>query len=350
MAQGRRVSVLTASILVVAALLLDACSPTASSESTGPSDAGNAANAGNSAAGGQPQVGPLDAMLTTAGFGPDGESPEDRLEFAVTAFRQQEEQIAACMAELGFEYLPNIQGSPVLLLPDTPPPTGRDFAQTYGFGISVELPISEFGHLVFSGDPAADPNIELVAGMSDAEAAAWREALYGTNPDGSFLGDYDTETSPACLWQVFRNQSASGEEFSAIRAEIDTFFNGILNDLRPEFTPLNAEWSACMAEQGFGQFRSPRQAETDLIAEWDAIPRTLNQATSMWDINPTDQAAFTERELLVATTSYDCQVQVQFHQRHNEISFELQDEFINQHQNELEAYVAYWDARHAAQQ
>ena len=347
MGQMRRVSVLTASILTSGALLLGACSPTAPSESTGPSLPSEPSNA---AAGAPQQVGPLDAMLATAGFGPSGESPEDRLEFAVTAFRQQEEQIAACMAEFGFEYIPNVQGSPVLLMPETPPPAGREFAQTYGFGISVASPISEFGHLEFSGDPLADPNIELVASMSDAEATAWRETLYGTNPDGTFIDDYDVETSPACLWQAVRAQGTPTEEFAAIRSEIDTFFNGILNDLRPEFTPLNAEWAACMAEQGFGQFRSPRQAETELIAEWDAIPRTLNQATNIWEIDPTDHLAFTERELSVATANYDCQTQVQFEQRHNEISFELQDEFINQHRNELEAYVAYWDARRASDQ
>lgn len=332
--------------LVGALLALAACTPTAPGAATSGTTTPGDSTAVPSQAAPSPQEGPLEALLATAGFGPLGASPEENWEFATALHREREEFLAACMAEQGFEYIPNIQGSPVLIFPDTPPPTGRAFYEQYGFGITVDRLISEQGMLSFNSDPLADPNIPIIQAMSEAEQAAYHLAM-----NGPFLGDgeIDLNTATGCFWEAIRATGGSiPSEFDGIRAEINTFFNGVTSGLFPEFSQLNAEWRSCMADNGFTGFSTPATA-ADLLWEEHQAMLVHNPATGMWEMEPAQLAAFSEREFLVATTSYDCQVKVSYEQRYNQIFFALQQVFLDQHRNELEAYVAHFAQMRASE-
>jgi hypothetical protein len=53
------------------------------------------------------------------------------------------------------------------------------------------------------------------------------------------------------------------------------------------------------------------------------------------------QLAFTDREIAMAIADYDCRQSVSYEQRHNEIDFALQQAFVTQHRDELDAWVEY---------
>lgn len=91
-------------------------------------------------------------------------------------FTAVEELVAACMAEAGFTYEPRTppagdDGDTSELAPD-------EFASEFGFGFTT-----------LEGDGASadetpdDPNQAKVTEMSEAERAAWDEALWGPTPE-----------------------------------------------------------------------------------------------------------------------------------------------------------------------
>lgn len=98
--------------------------------------------------------------------------------------KKQQEIIAACMTEQGFDYIPFTQGGEFFAGPDVfGDLTKKAFAEKWGFGISTTVsadgaPVegSPVGREV---KPPEDPNQKARQAMSEAEGAAYDKALYG---------------------------------------------------------------------------------------------------------------------------------------------------------------------------
>jgi len=307
-----------ASALIAAAItLLAACSPAALDQPTVV----------------ESRHGPLDEFW----FQIVGTHPDDTLEVtqyqAIQNHRIQEEMIAACMAEQGFEYIPWFEAAPQFRIAerddDRPATDSREFAERYGFGLTTNPPDGfDAGVLVVWAGPSVDddPNMVLRAAMSPTEDAAWAEALWGS--DDTIFGD-----EIGCFGSAYLAINPQLDpEFQALGAEIGTFRNSVLAGRFPELAALNAEWGQCMAEAGWQGYWDPLRvrelAYDELITNSDFADSSL-----------------AAREISIALANYDCRQQISFDARRQQIDFALQQDFVNRNRAELDAWIAHAESR-----
>jgi len=289
-----------------------------------------------------PELGELDEIWTQIMGIPPEANIEQRQASAIAAHRTQEEMIASCMAELGFEYIPFLENVPMIIAnQDDSIPTGRQWHEQYGYGISTNPPLSATRVVV---DPTmhVDPNDELRELFSSAELEAWEAALWGNPAD-------DNWGMTGCFGEAWLATSGvPGEsEFDAIRREVDTFYESINSGLVPEIAALNADWASCMADAGFSHLTNPVSAGDLVLHDWNVLLETYGEWSfddEDWIVDSQRRTAFSELEITIALADYDCREQTAYEQRHDEISFVLQQVFVAQHRNELEAWVAFAEA------
>jgi len=349
-------------VIVISALVMAACAPT----DLGFEAPGTAMGT---------QWGPLDEFrFRISGRHPDASAEEIQAAELVNV-RARQEFIAACMSEQGFTYIPfvgNIQVSRGTEVVDAVDWESREFAEEYGFAFSINPPpaIGAFHSFV---DGSGDPNWgEFRDAMSLAERNAWDEALMG--PAGAnWIGSVD--------FMDFENRGCSGaadlavgiwaqpDAFAAINNEINILQQSILLGQFPEIIELEADWGACMADQGFGGFQSLTQLRESLHDEWQGllgrrvewgwgggtggspIGRTPNITVEPSGGQIPDTRiieAQRERERAAATASWDCRVEVQYDQRLNEVNYRIQNEFIDQHRAELDAWEEHAESLRAS--
>jgi len=311
--------------------------------------------------------GPLDQFarriwgVPVWGADPADASPSDMQNRLDWEHRWTEEYIAACMLEKGFEYTLDLENAPQVVLPDGPLRGTREFAEQYGFGLSNGMRYS--GAITTIGF-ANTANDSRLAAMSAAEAEAWNWAFWG-NTRVEFLPD-GTERDYGC----------QGAAHSALMAGDDTPFSPLLDEINrfgervaadPAMVALDLEWSACMVNLGYPGHQNPDSLFWTMVDEWAAIGPTEDvMATWDWEADPNGPPgftlgedgtwqlpgadsevvlAFTEREIALATADFACQEQVDYETRAHQINLNLQAEFVGQHQDELEEWAAYAEAR-----
>ncbi len=109
-----------------------------------------------------------------------------------------------------------------------------------------------------------------------------------------------------------------------------------------------------VADAGHGEFSDRDDMWLTLSAEWDAVNGHLTEdllAGWDWDANPAgpvvqqptpeSRTAFTEREIAVAVAAYDCREALDFDARFDEIDLDLQQQFVDVHRAELEAFAEH---------
>ena len=293
------------------------------------------------------QLGALDEFEHLIfGTSPNSTTEEMRGQFARDT-RLSEELIAACMAEQGFRYIPR---QDEIVATVTENSTGlelgtREFAEQYGFGISADIVLASttFG-------PAADnnPNTEFRNAMSAAERAAWDEALFGIPPDGS-----NVPIALGCAGQADQ-MLRQPKEFAALSNEISAFRQSLLAGFPPEIAALNSEWTRCMAGSGFAQLSTPEHLRQSLQQQWWELsvgwvfgePDEFgNMVVTSMPNSPEPTAAqlvnFTNNEIALAVTDFDCREQISYDQRFWAIELELQQEFVDRNLVELELWVEH---------
>jgi len=153
------------------------------------------------------------------------------------------------MKAVGFEYVAVDFASQFEPEAGAEDPESREYAELNGYGISIrpviDLPKTE---------AFVDPNDELRSQLPEAELEAYSLALYGpTRPDGEPLAPEDRS---GCVADAYDTVYAARAEFGAAE-EFFGEFGAELAELEqrfrsdPRFIELEAEWSTCMAEQGF---------------------------------------------------------------------------------------------------
>ena len=260
------------------------------------------------------EVGPLDEYLVRLGRSTIGLSTEEAARSYSARRLLEEDYIAACMAEYGFEYIPGIwvdHGSTDFNWDALSAPFGsREFAETYGFGVAVDWTAIRQPLVDITGP---NPNEEIFDQLSPAEQSAYIDTLRGTCASRAWeaviFGDTD--------------------EFDGIRQELDFFPSSVNND--PRVSALDRDWSTCMANFGYSGFEAPgvfllRQ----LWAEWEP---------------DADQEAFADWERAVAVADWDCQDQLDYEFARRRINVELQHRFVTLHIAELEAWVLHAEGR-----
>lgn len=256
-----------------------------------------------------------------------------------------EEVVAACMAEAGFEYLPSISGHFFVYDESTQedPPGSREFAEQYGYG-NASRPDSMTSTSSF-GD---NPNDALIATMSESEADEYYLALYGTwfedylaagSPEG-FEGDW---TRSGCDGRATHEVSRAGAEsdatYLALKDEIDRIEAEVV-PTHPDVVAADAEWSECMADAGFPGYARQPDARASFNEHFTASGGGGGVVGP--DGMTPGQAELIQEETALATVDWDCIDEVGYDDVVARVSNAAQQEFVDAHRDELDAWVQRW--------
>jgi hypothetical protein len=336
-----------------ALLLVSACS--------GPGgDEGDGKKGGSPASEWTP--GPLDeytARIYGYSLDQDEQSQEEAQARSDAQNREVEELVATCMQEQGFDYTPNDNnGGTVVTTDELDVEWGtREFAEKYGYGISTD-PYGSSDDPAEDGSEYVDPNQEYIESMSESEAAAYNEALWGPTTEfveGEEATEYDW-TQGGCYGaaqhEVFEG-GAVADEFSALADEVNALWETI--DADPRIAELKASWASCMADAGFDGLTDINTAQEPLYEEWNALqgwedPEYQAQMET-WDWeaepdgppapepDPAALTAFTEKEIAMATADFTCQEEIDYVKTTVAVNHEVQQEFVDAHRDELDAWA-----------
>lgn len=275
-----------------------------------------------------------------------------------------EELVATCMQEQGFDYTPQENnGGTVLVGDDLDVEWGTlEFAQKYGYGISTD-PWGSQDQPVET-EEYVDANQEYRDSMSESEQVAYDEALYGPPVEyveGEEATEYDW-TSAGCYGSAQHEVYDSGDagtDYADLEDEINRFYETVQADSR--VTELDNAWASCMADEGFDGLTNVNEANNALYDEYNELqgwddPEYTAQAESWdWEANPdgppapeVDEAklkAFTDKEIAQAVADFTCQKNVDYIAKRQEVDHELQQEFVDQHRTELQAWADAAEAK-----
>lgn len=261
------------------------------------------------------------------------------------AHREREELVAACMRAEGFEYVPvPYAGDPAGWI--EPDDGGLElytveFAERYGYDRATRRQDA-----VVAAPPEgwADPNVAVVDAMSDAEREAYHVAMSGSSvagADGEQTGHwYDPETSGCEARAQFESSRAVEEAaiaFEGLMTEIGSALDAHLID--PRVAELDAAWASCMADAGYPGL------DVAGDAEWLVIERVNAVRGDQWpgEEDAETLAALDEVgrfEIDVAVADAECRAGVRYAETIRALDLEYQQSFVDQHRDELDAWLA----------
>jgi len=250
---------------------------------------------------------------------------------------ERELQIAACMAERGFVYLPVENPGRVSIWDEAnwgPGPGTREYAERWGFSVSQHDPwIAQL-----LANPPTDPNEELLADMSQAERSEWLNAMHGTPQGSPWEAGFDPNLAGCQMAgqaELLGSQTVADFQFFALETEMRRIPEIAARDQRA--IQLNVEMGSCLADAGFPG-----------ISDHLGIANTLHSEWSLTGGTEPDQSlvsAFTEREISLAVAVFDCEQQVDFWPRREAITRDLEQQFVERNRDELEAWAAHAEAQ-----
>lgn len=296
----------------------------------------------------------------------DFQGPEAEARFADEQ-RAQEEKVAECMRELGFEYTPVDYGDFAFFgAADDLDPSSREWAETYGLGMST-FAFNQDSFEEGIEDEFVDPNQDYVEGLSPSAQDAYYEALYGPQTD---FGEYDEEDGAVAI-EAFGPQGCQGEAFEATSSfagldQLYTQFGDQLDDLYerveadPRMRDVSDRWVTCMGEAGYS-YNAPDDMYDDISSQMDVLfEETYGSFDEQFDAGVTDEefvdgtdqpefiepqpdaeklAALQDQEIAVAVASFDCGIN-DGTEVFQEIADEYTDQFIAENLTALQAALA----------
>lgn len=338
------------------------------------------------------RVGVLSALLLLAACGDGGSdesselSPEDSpigralgmdltdSEAMQEQFAEQErlaqEKVVQCMADAGFEYIPDDQSStfvdPTAELRNL---SAREFAEQYGWGAATLMDAYDS-----FGSNYVDPNQEYVESLSPETQSAYYETLYGSGPE--FEGDPETMTEEEmqaafdsyeptgcqeiAFQEVFEEGDSAFGIFDEIGEQYNELFERFLAD--PRIVEFNREWAACIGEAGYS-YASTDEAQEAVYqrvnelyesASFAGAGLTEQQMQEMSEAELEElfskppqfdeelRAEIEAEEIAFAIASLDCGFPppiIGEPQVYLEVRFELEQQFVDDNQELFDRYA-----------
>ncbi len=274
-----------------------------------------------------------------------------------------QEDVAACMNELGFEYTPIVPGAEldeVATAADLGLERGtREYAEQFGFGITTD----DMGYYAMSAAQLDDPNTVYVDSLSPEARAEYEHALWGS-PEDVDASD-PAAGAEGCFAQAQARAGAmleaSGafdpqaffEEERAMRESIET---------DDRVVALHEAWSSCMADAGFPGLVTPGDnvftgdAMLAIRDEFDA--RIIALQGEISDVSDPSvklglaalqaKEELADREIAMAVADVDCRASSGYADALREVGIEYQAQFFADHEAEFDAYAAAIAERLAA--
>lgn len=273
--------------------------------------------------------GPLSRIARTTGFVMDDTAS------VLASITLRENATAACMHEAGFDYVPKVPDAAAVRLADEDAPAegSAEYVAAYGYGVWTTPAGVPSGGVMWTM-PDLEEEMAYLASMSPTEMAAYTEALYGV-PDP----DDPTLVGGGCLDVADRPGADDAERayLAGFREEMTAFLVALPE--APELDEVNAEWSRCLRGAGY-TFAHPEAARRSVAEEFDAA---LAAAGGM--LPETAAAAHAPEEIALATADLACREETDYEARAGEITWRLEEEYLEAHRAEVDAYldaVAAW--------
>lgn len=270
---------------------------------------------------------------------------------------EMENLVAECMVDAGFEYIPQDYSSSFTAFDpeDAEDQNTEEWVTKNGYGMYYDAETEE-GDEGEEGpvDEWVDPNADYVASLSESAQVAFYEALNG--PDvWSDMTEEEMETyewnweDGGCYgWasnEVYPESGGTDAEFEPLFDAFEEMYESQMN--APELKTLHSEWSSCMADAGYTGFATPDDAQTAVMDEYNALYEDLGEPENPEDPNAVwpepsteDRKAAKQNDIETALADFRCKESVDWTEREQKVTFAIEEQFIKDHQAELEAYKA----------
>jgi len=285
---------------------------------------------------------PLDEFL---GSGWDGLSEEEAVRRLEDQHMQQQELVAQCMRDAGFDYLP----VPAVFTISTGPsaqddfrPDDVDWVSQWGYGV-VSRPGEDIAEAapMETATPPANPNAEVLENMSDAERTAWDQALRGelAGFTGAIPNNIPLENQGCTGWAqneslrnsvVFPDQLLMTDEFAPLYQALMQMRRE--SALSPDVAAADLDWSNCLANAGFPGFDRQPLAQLSIVDQFFSA-RDANASVD-------EIAALQEQEISLALADLECRNATDYAARRAAGLLAAETQFVNDHRSELEAFRA----------
>lgn len=310
-------------------------------------------------------LGAVLVALTLTACGPE-DAPDDRSELdayldeifftldaeeSATRHTHEQELIAACMAEAGFEYRPQAPAHQYRI-PEVITP---EYAAEFGYGETTEtsgpdVPPSIFSHLPGT-DPAFDENDRYVQSLSADAREQYYLAMHG--PD-LYLDEPPAdgaEEQPGCRGRAIDAVYADGgtpDELEHVATAIREEIWWVAED--PRVTATNPVWAECMADAGYPGLANVEDAAGLVV---DRINASSFSYVAPWDElkeQHADELAGLQRsEVEIAVADTACREQAGWYDTREEVLAEGEAMILEQYGAELDAWVQWVREQRAAQ-
>jgi hypothetical protein len=253
---------------------------------------------------------------------------------------EQEEVVATCMADEGFDYIPvdNSQYSGMVSADGGEEYGTEEWVAANGYGMSQSP--EQIAEQQEQSQEFVDPNQDYVMSLSESEQTAYNEVLYGVPPTEEALseGTY-TDTWEAMGCYGFANHEINGdqpsqEEHAALYEAMNALYE--TSQSSPTLVKLDSEWAACMADAGYASFTKKADAQESISTAQNALYE--NQTGSGPD--EAVLAEMREKELALAMVDFTCTEEVDYTDASMKVQFDLEEQFIIDHKSELDALIA----------
>ena len=281
-----------------------------------------------------PAEGPLQKYMSGIYEGFDEDS-------AIAGQNEQEELVAACMSDEGFDYSPVDASQDGGMMTDTDDYGTEKWVAENGYGMSQSP--EQIAEQEAQSAEFVDPNQDYLASLSESEQTAYSEALYGPQPteeelaDGSYVDSYEMAGCYGSASQEVNGDQPSQEEHAAVYDAMSLMYEDL--QASPAIVKLDAEWAACMADAGYATFAKKADAQESIMNEQNALYEDQTGAA----LDETILADLRDKELALAMADFTCAEDVDYTEATTKVQFELEEQFITDHKSELDALISDYE-------
>jgi len=283
-------------------------------------------------------------------------SPTEQISRHAAETMRIEELVAQCMNGQGFEYIPDPGrrwldfDSGIEWRTDDP-----EWIEQHGFGGTVWPGVRAGTAMGWEGDRPGrpGPNAAYFNSLSESERTAFNTALNGIFPPDDSNYDFDEwradPNNQGCrdaAWLQMREESPAGlpqtVEFAPLFEAIDFF----RENLELTATQADQDWAACMAAADFvGYEQRPDFQELFRKEVWQITQELQEQGRPIRSFpelpaNAPEIAALFDREVETALADLNCRNATDWDARQQATIFELEAQFIADHQAQFNALRA----------
>lgn len=258
--------------------------------------------------------------------GPDPAAPAtpvDELEAYVEAVfagldveaqaRLEQDFIAGCMNDLGFDYIPTLAGQSSHQFTEGDPAEIEVYRLAEGWGVTAESTgtgMERPGTTESVVHDEVDPNVEILDALSEVAAKEW------------------VTTSMDCSSKAMASVSIEGvlaaqPELAQLHAEIMELRD---DESAPQWLALDARWAQCMTDRGYPGYTAPSLARLDFHRAHAEVPPVVAEEIE-------EQRAV---EVATAAADLDCRSELDYDVQVAGFRDERATAFLAEHKAEMD--------------